>query len=440
MEPGFLINKTPEMNENTADRIFDRIDQIEQQICKLKADTANLQRLKDKYQIYSQVYQNDYDVLKCYYKTLKERLNSFYEDPVEEIETKPVIEKSADISSKPIIDDSQNTGKSLSLEEIPWTIQGIDPYYSKSTVSLRYTLKSGPVICSVSFDSTGQRFAFADGKSVFLINTSDGSLLMSFDIPHSVLQNEIHTRALIFSPDDNYILIADNSSIIIFSIQNRGFISTLNEHQKTVSSLLFLPDGRLLSGGFDGLLCVWDFKTGTLLKKILHGPQDDSQREKDDMIISLSAAFDQSFIAIGFMNGAVGIYEPSFTQSMNKFTAHSQFMLNVASAKQSLLLATSSHDNTVKIWSLRNIASCKQTLTGHSNCVLTSCFSNDDTIIFSGSKDESIRGWDVKTGNHLFTINAHNNTLFKIDHHPTEKCFVACSGDGIVCLYTYKPK
>ncbi|OHT10295.1 Transcriptional repressor tup12-related protein [Tritrichomonas foetus] len=465
MDQGFLIHETSALNDHSADKIFDKITEIEKSVCKLRAETADLQRLKSQSQIYLQMYQNDYESLKSLYKTLKDRMNAFdvmnnlpgsYQNDYSKsdlAENKNFFNKQNNynngnyaqqqnqMESMQTMQIASASGNSLSHIELQWDIMSNDKFYNKSTVHLRYALNTSSVLCSVQFDSTGKRFAFADGRTVFLINTADGSLLSSFDIPHILSQTEIHTRALCFSPDDNYILIsATNNSIIVFSIPNRSLAVTLKEHTGLVSSLLFLPDGKLLSGGFDGTLCIWDLKTCALVNKIQHGSTEEAKRDKSDLIISLAMAYDQSFVAVGFMNGSVGIYEPSFSQPMNTFNAHTEFMLNVSTANKSLLLATSSHDNSTKLWSLRGVASCKHTLLGHTNCVLTSSFSNDDSILFTGSKDENIKAWDVKTGNLLFTLTAHKNTLFEVDHHPLEKCFVTCSGDGIVCLWDYTSK
>ena len=71
--------------------------------------------------------------------------------------------------------------------------------------------------------------------------------------------------------------------------------------------------------------------------------------------------------------------------------------------------------------------------------VVSVCFSPDGDMVLSGSKDESLKGWNTKTGSCLFTIKAHQNTLFRVNHHPTENCFISCAGDGKVCVWEYNP-
>lgn len=359
----------------------------------------------------------------------------------------PVEGQTIDIS--PLANNIEDLGKDSASREpklVPFDLKyelfSNDQFYNTSTIELCYALDATTILCSIQFDSTGERYAFADGKTIFLIQTIDGSIIASIPIPNDHSYDQKHTRELCFSPDDKFILISgSNNSIIIFSIESQSVVGVLEGHTNIVTSLVFLPNSfHLLSGGLDGSLCLWDYNQKTLIKKIQHGETNDSKTGKE-MITSIALSNDHSFIAVGFMSGSVGIYEPTLTQPMNVFKAHHDaYVIHVSSANHSPILATSSNDNTIKIWVMRSIASCKQTLTDHSNCVITSCFSNDDSILFSGSKDETIKAWDYKKGELLFTIKPHGNTVFDICHHPTENMFVFCMGDGVVCLWKYVAK
>lgn len=444
-------------NDTSIELIATGLKQFEHAICQLRAETLDLERKRNKYQIHLQSFKNDYESLKIIYKNFKQRLDSLgtrYVDPypqqqvveLEKHQPPPPPPPPAPVPvPKPIpapkVDETPPnvSPTSLSHQEIDWSITLHDPKYNSNGIALKYALNTCSVLCCVKFDSTGERFAFADGRTVFVINTSDGSLVSSFSIPYTLAQTEIHTRSLAISPDNELLAISGpNNTIVVFGMLNHRHLTTLEEHTDIVSALLFVPGtNKLISGGFDGRICIWDTKNFNLVNKILHGPADESPRSKEDMVISLTASYDSSFIVVGFMGGSVGMYENTFSQPINTFNAHAEYLLDVKSAHKSLLLATSSHDKTLKLWSLKGIASCRKTLTGHTNCVLSSCFSNEDDILFSGSKDETINAWDPKSGELLFTINGHKNTIFKIDHHPNQRCFVSCSGDGLVCVWDY---
>ena len=427
MKPGFMLRGP---SDAASEQLLEKqLAELERMVCQLKAETMDLRLLKGKCQIHLQMFKKDYETLHTLYESMKSSLHAL-SHPSQGVRAANPVDRPRETELTPT--------SSLSHADLLWEIESPDPFYDASHVSLCYALKTTSVLCSVEFDSTGERFAFADGRTVFLINSEDGSLLASFQIPHILESNEIHTRALRFSPDDQFIAISGpNTTVHVFSVRDKKVVAKLDRHKKTVSALLFLRDQNwLLSGGHDGVICIWEVGTWRLVRELRHTTPD----EKEDMINALTEAHDRSFVAVGFMNGSVGIYEPTFQQPMGKFNAHNDYLLGVAAAHKIPMIATCSRDKTVKLWSLRGVASRKHTLEGHTNCVISAAFSPDDSIVLSGSKDETIRAWDQKTGDPLFTISARQNTLFEIDHHPSQNKFVSCSGDGIVCLWKYDAK
>jgi WD40 repeat protein len=177
---------------------------------------------------------------------------------------------------------------------------------------------------------------------------------------------------------------------------------------------------------------VWDTNTHQVVKKLPHG-----QGGNDGTIVKIATSPGIPFYAVGFMSGYIGIYNDNFDQPMVSFTAHTQILMGLGVSPYDDTIATVSQDHTVKVWTIRGAASCKHTLYGHGDFVLSIAFSPTAPIMITGSKDQSLRMWHQKTGQSLCTIQAHRNTVFEIDHHPNDKTFVSCSGDGVVCVWDY---
>jgi WD40 repeat protein len=268
------------------------------------------------------------------------------------------------------------------------------------------------------------------------MNTGDGSLVGAIEITSVSHQEDSPARSIAFSPDGKYLMLsAPMHSIAVIDLPSRSVLTSLEGHKHHVSTLAFFRDGtRMLSGGFDGKLCLWSVPDFKLVKSLDHARN--GSVTKDEMIVAIALGSDDEYIAVGFMNGSVGMYESTFTQPISTFSAHQEFLLNVVISDQDVI-ATASHDKTAKLWTLRGVASCKQVLRGHTDFVLAIAFAPNDPIVFTGSKDESIKCWHQKTGENLFTVTAHKNTVFQIDPHPTERKILSCSGDGLVCLWEY---
>lgn len=324
----------------------------------------------------------------------------------------------------------------ISNSDLPWNFQ---PAPGKNyNISLKYCLNVGNVITSVQYDPAGKFIAFADNRNIQVIYSSNRQSYFQLEIPHPQGCCDFHTRILRFSPDGKLIAVSTSGSqIAIFSMQKRAVLGILEGHTKNVSSLVFLHDGKtLISGGHDGNIIIWDTNTLKLVNKINHEAQPNSS---DHMIISIAVTAEDEFIAVGFMNRTVGIYEPTFKQPMRSFKAHEEYILSITASPQKSIICTTSHDCTAKIWNLHDTSKPLTTLTGHTSFVINSAFSPQiiSKMALTGSKDETIRGWDYTTGEPLFVISPHSNTIFGVDHHCTEKEFVSCSGGGMVCVWEY---
>lgn len=326
--------------------------------------------------------------------------------------------------------------------DIKWSVQpGKSPLNYQ--ISLKYSLNTGTVVTTIRYDPTGKYIAFADNRNLQVIHASSGALYFQKEIPHPPGYCDIHTRVLRFSPDGKIIAVSTaGSQVAIFSMQTRAVIGTLDGHTDSVSAIAFLSDNKtLITGGYDGNLFIWDLNTMKYTNRITHGQQadQDSKSSRDNSIISLAVTQNDELIAVGFMNSFIGIYEPTFKQAMQTFKAHDEYILSVTTVPRSRTICTTSHDGTAKIWDLNNTQAPIATLVGHKDFVICSSFSPNqgDTFAITGSKDETIKGWNYATGDNIFTISAYVNSIFSIDHHPTEKSFVSCSGDGVVCVWDY---
>jgi WD40 repeat protein len=70
---------------------------------------------------------------------------------------------------------------------------------------------------------------------------------------------------------------------------------------------------------------------------------------------------------------------------------------SVAFSPDGRLIASGSKDKTIKLWDVKTGEEIR-TLKGHSSWVNSVTFSPDGRLIASGSEDKTIKLWDVKTG------------------------------------------
>ncbi|WP_133164060.1 WD40 repeat domain-containing protein, partial [Cuspidothrix issatschenkoi] len=105
---------------------------------------------------------------------------------------------------------------------------------------------------------------------------------------------------------------------------------------------------------------------------------------------------------------------------------------SVAYSPDGQTLAGGSKDKTIKLWNVKT-GNLLQTLTGHSDRVRSVAYSPDGQTLASGSDDNTIKLWNVKTGNLLQTVECKNGkatVLQTLTGHSELLWSVAYSPDG----------
>jgi WD40 repeat protein len=414
-------------SDQPVDAIYKGLDGLAQSIVRLRSEIDDLQRLKNLATVHCQQNDSEIERLRQIYKLMKLRLETF-------TPFAPPGAISSPVRPAPPPQQQQQFS-SVVRTEPAWDLICHDASVRQTGVRLRYALATQSILCAIRFNSDGSLFSFTDGQTVFFMRQTDGYMVGTCEMPRSPgQQGEQLSRALCFSPDSKFLAVAGPAtSTTVIDVQSRKVVKSLEVHNNSVSTIAFFKDGRrLLTGGLDGRLCIWSVPEFILVRTIQHGM--DTQEE--NMIAAIAIGLDDEYIAVGFMSGMIGLYEPTFSQPMSSFRAHSDFLLNVVISNKDVI-GTASRDKTTKLWMIRGVPTCKKLLSGHRDCVLAIAFSPRDPVVFTGSKDETIKCWSQTSGENLFTLTGHRNTLFEIDHHPTERTIVSCSGEGLVCLWDY---
>jgi WD40 repeat protein len=102
------------------------------------------------------------------------------------------------------------------------------------------------------------------------------------------------------------------------------------------------------------------------------------------------------------------------------------------------IMATSSSDGTVRIWSLpegRPLA----TLKGHTGPVYSVRFSSDGRWLVTASADRTARLWNAEDGGELATYRGHQGEVNLAVVHPAGTVIATASDDGTVRLWPTDP-
>ena len=82
-----------------------------------------------------------------------------------------------------------------------------------------------------------------------------------------------------------------------------------------------------------------------------------------------------------------------------------------------------------KVWD-----ACEQALWGHSDHVYSVAFSPDGSHVVSGSKDRTVRIWNVVTGESEAKLKGHSGWVNSVVFSPDGSHVVSGSDDGTMCF------
>ncbi|KAG1787973.1 uncharacterized protein HD556DRAFT_1448301 [Suillus plorans] len=128
----------------------------------------------------------------------------------------------------------------------------------------------------------------------------------------------------------------------------------------------------------------------------------------------------------------------SITTPLREFKGHEGFVTAIAVFPDKRWMVTGSWDNMLRLWDLKTGVMLKQ-MEGHRNLVLALAVSRDGQLIASGDRDGDIIVWHGETGESLTKIKAHSNQISSLDLSP-DGTVLATSGydDRIIKLWNTK--
>lgn len=116
-------------------------------------------------------------------------------------------------------------------------------------------------------------------------------------------------------------------------------------------------------------------------------------------------------------------------------TGHTETVNSVAFSPDGRTLASGSDDNTIKLW---NVESGQQTksLEGHTSSVKAVAFSRDGKTLASGSLDKTIKLWNVESGEQIRSLKDPASSAYSVAFSPDRKTLASASGYGTIKLWS----
>lgn len=183
-----------------------------------------------------------------------------------------------------------------------------------------------------------------------------------------------------------------------------------------IEGVVWSPDGRyLMAGAVDGWLQVWDARTFTPVTRQSHGAP----------IRALAISRDGQWVATGGepTDGPVEIklwrITPDHQQIVleRTLTGHSQAVLSLCFSPDQRWLLSTSRDETARLWDC-GTGEQRQDFRGHFGPVWSGAFSPDGQRIVTAGDDSTVRVWSTSTGAVLKRFRGHRSAVYAVAYAP----------------------
>ncbi len=223
----------------------------------------------------------------------------------------------------------------------------------------------------------------------------------------------------------------------------------LEGHTDPVSSIAFSPDGKILaSGSRDKTIKLWDVAEIKQLA-LLSG-------YTDSVFYSVAFSPDGKIFASGSADNTITLWDIAEKKQIAELTGHTYSVYSVAFSPDGKLLALSERvfRNTSNT-GITGIILCNITekcniteeeiteLKGHTESVNSVAFSPDGRILASGSRDKTIRLWNVEEGKQiveLVELKGHTDSVSSVAFSPDGKILASGSRDKTIILWDVEKK
>ncbi|KAF5343412.1 hypothetical protein D9757_015390 [Collybiopsis confluens] len=199
-----------------------------------------------------------------------------------------------------------------------------------------------------------------------------------------------------------------------------------------VTSVAFSPDGQqVVSGSYDETVRIWNVQTGQKSGDPLHGhtsrvtsvafPPDGQQ--------VVSGSHDQTVRIWNVQTGqqigdplhrhtSQNLECPDRTADWDPLYGHTSVVTSVAFSCDGQQVVSGSADQTVRIWNVKTGQQIGDPLYGHTSMVTSVAFSPDGQQVVSGSADETVVIWNVQTGQQIGDpLHGHTGWVTSVHFH-----------------------
>mmetsp|Transcript_43659 Transcript_43659/g.70941 ORF Transcript_43659/g.70941 Transcript_43659/m.70941 type:complete len:343 (+) Transcript_43659:278-1306(+) len=202
--------------------------------------------------------------------------------------------------------------------------------------------------------------------------------------------------------------------------QQRELFTTKFGHHEWVTCITYLPDGRVVSGGMDSKLCLWESRGAKCIDLTGHQGSISGIKASANGKAMVSASYDTT----------LRVWETSHGKELLALRGHTGPILDFT--WNGSLCASSSRDSTARLWDITT-GQAIRVLKGHRGHVDCIDLVDDEafSLVFTGAQDGSLRVWDLRVESCICTMILHEGAAINCVEasRPFSYGVVVCGAD-----------
>lgn len=251
-------------------------------------------------------------------------------------------------------------------------------------------------------------------------------------VPHAEAFLWGHTDAVtkaVFSPDGQTVLSAGwDNSIIQWKVSTREPVGKPIAALKGLVSVAFNRDGSRFASAASASIAIWNARSHLPVGGSFTVPREDFIHVAFSPSGKMIAASSEAY---GGHPSHVFLWDVASHQMIGSPIPGANFSFS----PDDTLLAIARYGDIV-LYDLRSHRVLGRPLTGHLKNIASVAFSEDGTILATGSEDKTIVLWDVKGQRPLGTLEGHADTITSLVFDPSGAVLLSGSADGTVMRWS----
>jgi eukaryotic-like serine/threonine-protein kinase len=207
---------------------------------------------------------------------------------------------------------------------------------SMSVVQTISPIAGGATSIAASPDGDFLALGISDNKTQIL-NAQDGSVVRT-------LKSKYGGWAVVFSIDSQYVVSGTSQGILKWETKTGIWQPTSGGQDVAIKTLVVSHDGKMLAGGGNGVLYLWNLEDGSLLQE---------KKGPFGMVNSIDFSPDDSMLVTGMSDKLIRIWEVSSATVLKELQGHSDEVTGVCFSPDGHHIASGAkNDASIRIWSL----------------------------------------------------------------------------------------